>query len=148
MTKTEWQATRKWCDDLAAVTGMDHETYPTGFIYRDGGEHIEARGFGFGVVIGTTEAEFKTIEEAEDYLWAEWAEAECEETAAEGISVTADECRAYFARMMNSIRESEGQPAYTPDQIEACWTTMPAAERVEWEDEALGDKMDRAQQEG
>jgi hypothetical protein len=82
MTKTEWQATRKWCDDLAAVTGMDHETYPTGFIYRDGGEHIEARGSGFGVVIGTTEAEFKTIEEAEDYLWAEWAEAECEETVA------------------------------------------------------------------
>jgi broad specificity phosphatase PhoE len=76
MTKIEWQATRTWCDDLAAVTGMDHD-YPTGFTYRDGSEHIEAREWGFGVVIGTTEAEFKTLEEAEDYLWAEWADGEC-----------------------------------------------------------------------
>lgn len=76
MTKTEWQATRKWCDDLATITGMDHGTYPSGFVYRDA-DHIEAREFGFGVVIGNTEAEFKTIEEAEDYLWAEWAQSEC-----------------------------------------------------------------------
>lgn len=76
MTKSEWVASRKWCGDLAKVTGMDHETYPTGFTYVDGA-HIEAREFGFGVVIGTTETEFETLEAAEDYLWAEWSEGEC-----------------------------------------------------------------------
>ena len=76
MTMQEWQATRKFVDDLSATTGMDHETYPAGFIYRDGAEHIEAREWGFGVVIGNTEREFKALEEAEAYLWAEWADGE------------------------------------------------------------------------
>lgn len=76
MTFTEWQASRKWTDDLSTVTGMDHETYPAGFTYSDGA-HIETREWGFGVVIGTTEEDFKTLEEAEAYLWREWSESEC-----------------------------------------------------------------------
>ena len=75
MTFQEWQASRKWTDALASITGMDHETFPSGFVYSDGA-HIESREWGFGVVIGNTEEEFKTIEEAEDYLWTEWAEGE------------------------------------------------------------------------
>ena len=72
MTFTEWQMTRAYTDNLAAVTGCDHETWPAGFTYS-GGSHIEAREWGFGVVIETSEREFSTLEEAETYLWKEWA---------------------------------------------------------------------------
>lgn len=74
-TFAEWQSSRKWTDDLSATTGMDHETYPAGFVYRDD-SHVEAREWGFGVVIGTTESEFATIEDAEAFLWKEWSEGE------------------------------------------------------------------------
>ena len=73
MTFTEWQATRKWVDDLSAFTGLDHADYPSGWIYRDGAEHIESVECGCRVVIEQSEREFKELEEAERYLWDEWA---------------------------------------------------------------------------
>ncbi len=57
-------------------------------------------------------------------------------------AISETEIRDYFARHMNSIRESEGLRPYTAEEIAACWDTMTAAERVEWEDSALADKMD------
>ena len=73
MTFEDWQATRKWVDVLADVTGLDHDDYPSGWIYRDGAEHIESVEWGCRVVIEQSEREFKDLEEAERYLWDEWA---------------------------------------------------------------------------
>lgn len=76
MTFQEWQATRKWTDNLSTVTGLDHEIYPSGWVYRDGADHIEACEWGCRVVIETTEREFTVLKNAEWYLWHEWAQDE------------------------------------------------------------------------
>jgi hypothetical protein len=73
MTFTEWQATRKWHNDLGTAIDCDLDG-AGGFEYE--ASHIIAREWGFVVHIATTEAEFTTLEEAEAYLWAEWADSE------------------------------------------------------------------------
>lgn len=78
MTFEQWQATRQWADDLDSVVECDLGGV-SGYHYSNG--HIEARGLRFGVVIATTEEEFATLEEAEQYLWTEWAEGECADEA-------------------------------------------------------------------
>ncbi len=77
MTFQEWQASRTWADDLSVAVDADLDG-ASGFHYANG--HIESRGWGFGVVIANTEAEFSTLEEAESYLWEEWARDEINET--------------------------------------------------------------------
>lgn len=74
MTFEQWQATRKFAEDLGSAVQMDLNG-ASGFYYANGenGEHIEARGFGFGVIIANTEEEFTTLEAAEQYLWDEFA---------------------------------------------------------------------------
>jgi len=76
------------------------------------------------------------------YDWAvKFTIRDCEPEAGD-VSVTAEECLAYFARNMSGIANGEGRD-YTEEEIKACWDTMPAEERCEWEDEALFDKIDR-----
>jgi len=58
----------------------------------------------------------------------------------EDVSVTMDECIAYFARAMNAVKE--GDKPYTSKEIRKCWNTMHPAERAEWEDETLAAKME------
>lgn len=73
MTFPQWQATRKWADDLSTAVDADLDG-ASGFHYCNG--HIEARAWGFGVVIGSTNEEFETLEAAERYLWGAWAQSE------------------------------------------------------------------------
>jgi len=58
-------------------------------------------------------------------------------------TVTLNECKAYAARMLNSIRASEGNAPYSDAEISAWWDELLPTERVEWEDDALADRMDR-----
>lgn len=45
MTFEQFQATRKWSDDLSQATGCDYGEHRVGFVY-DGGLHIFAEGGG------------------------------------------------------------------------------------------------------
>ncbi len=73
MTFEEWQATRKWRDDLSAAIDCDMDG-ASGFEYE--AAHIVGREWGYAVCIGTSEREFAVLEEAERYLWDEWAKGE------------------------------------------------------------------------
>ena len=55
-------------------------------------------------------------------------------------TITAAEVLAYFTK--NSFVDGLG---YSEQQIAAAWQALPDAERIEWEDEALADKIERTQ---
>ena len=79
MTFQEWQATRKWHDDLSKAPNTDWAWDASGFTYDDGcGGCIEASEGGaspavYRVVIANTEEHFSELEAAEKYLWDEYA---------------------------------------------------------------------------
>jgi hypothetical protein len=74
------------------------------------------------------------------YDWAvKFTVRECEDSG--DVSVTAAECLDYFARNMNGVANGEGRD-YSAAEILACWETMPASERCEWEEEALQAKIE------
>ena len=78
MTFEEWTATRKWTADLAKDADWPVEV--SGFFYQPVGV-IEATEGGaspavYNVPIYNTEQQFKTLEDAEFYLWEEFAKDE------------------------------------------------------------------------
>lgn len=75
LTFEQWQATRKWCNDLGETDREWIGNMP-GFIYEPLGV-IEAPAGGampntYNVVIANTERDFDSLEAAERYLWEEF----------------------------------------------------------------------------
>lgn len=70
MTFQEWQATRKWCDDLNEA---ECYFFGVGYIYGSGDFIAVDLLGGFIVPITNTEARFDNLAEAEAYLWKEWS---------------------------------------------------------------------------
>lgn len=70
MTFKEWQVTRKWRDDLGTAIDCDLDG-AGGFEYE--ASYIISREWAYLVQIACSEVEFATLEEAEAYLWKEWA---------------------------------------------------------------------------
>lgn len=75
----DWQATRQFAERLDDKAEADLGGV-SGFYYADATGsicgHIEAREWGFGVVIENTEDEFAKLEDAEAHLWDRWAKHE------------------------------------------------------------------------
>ena len=71
---------RKQVDNVMVATGLDPDsTEPSpGFLYLDSC-YVGIQGNGeFNVAIGNTEESFENLDDAEQYLWDEWASVECQ----------------------------------------------------------------------
>ena len=84
MTFEQWQATRKWHNDLSkAGDNYDWPTEVAGFTYEPGGV-IEAPAGGaapdiYTVCIFNEERQFASLENAERWLWDDYVTSECAE---------------------------------------------------------------------